>query len=90
MGCYGMAAAQVHVRIGNGIMSDLGGVQEILIPGVELRENVNSGTAVVTQSGKVVEQTFCVESYFHSSGDQTIELAPRMAASDSLRDEYRI
>ena len=81
------AVAQIHVRIRNGVMPDSRSVQKILVPGIELRENVNSGTAVVAQSGKVVEQTFCVESYPHSSGDQTIELAPRMAASDSLRDE---
>ena len=64
------------------------GIKQVFILRKEFCENVNCCAAVVAQTGKVVEKTFGVESYSHIiSGDQTIELAPRIAASDSLSDE---
>ena len=69
----------------------LGGIKKIPVRGVEFREDINCRAAVVAQAGEVVEQAFCVKGYLHtSSGDQTIELAPRMAASDSFNEEYNI
>ena len=88
MGEYGAAVGFVQILVGNGVVLYLGGIEQILVPGIIFREDVNSCAAVVSQAGKVVEQTFCVKSYPHtSSGDQTIELAPRMAASDSFSEE---
>ena len=85
---YGLKAGSAGILIGYVVVSDVGGVENVLIAGTVLRQHVNSSAAVVPQSREIVKQTFCVKSYSHtSSGDQTIELAPRMAASDSFSDE---
>ena len=61
-------AATVFFKIGtcNAVVLYLGGVKQVFIVRVEFRKYVNSGPAMVAQAGKVVVQSFGVESYLHN------------------------